>query len=549
MNRGRWLLAAVALLWLVVLVRTAWLCDDAAITLRSVDHFVRGFGPRFNVDERVQAYTHPLWMLLLTGVYVVTRDGYWTLIGTGLAVSIAAAALLVRGIARTPVAAAIALGAWTLSRAAVDYSSGGLENPLSHLLVLAWLAVDLGAAGAAGEAGDRAARRKAWLLPAIAGLGCVTRHDLAVVFVPLVVGSSLRLWRERPALRRRVWIGVALGAAPLVLWTAFSLVYYGLPFPNPAYAKQFAGVERSLYLEHGVDYVRQTLRFDPLTAVVIAAALVGALVVRGARRPALAAALLLSVSYVVFVGGDFMRGRFLSVPFVLALGWLASSRLLERRVGAVAGALAILALGVATSVPPPLSGRDYGSRVPAAERMVDGIADERALFYAQSGLLAPANPADPVLRDDPGFVPRVEEGHEVVFAAALGFVSFRQGPATHVLDGFALADPLLARMPSEHPWRIRIGHLSRKIPDGYVPSLVERRNLVADPQLAQLYDHVLRITRGPLFTRERWRSIWLLNTGQLGSLIDPTQWMRPRGRARAITDDPTRDPPPAVENR
>ena len=52
-------------LFSLALIRTAWMCDDAYITLRTVDNFVSGFGPRWNVAERVQAYTHPLWMFVL----------------------------------------------------------------------------------------------------------------------------------------------------------------------------------------------------------------------------------------------------------------------------------------------------------------------------------------------------------------------------------------------------------------------------------------------------------------------------------------------------
>jgi arabinofuranosyltransferase len=56
-------------LLLVFTTLRAWLCDDAYITFRTVDNFIHGYGLTWNVAERVQAYTHPLWMLLLSGVY------------------------------------------------------------------------------------------------------------------------------------------------------------------------------------------------------------------------------------------------------------------------------------------------------------------------------------------------------------------------------------------------------------------------------------------------------------------------------------------------
>ena len=42
------LLYGCLLLYGVVLLRTAWLCDDAYITFRTVDNFINGFGLRWN---------------------------------------------------------------------------------------------------------------------------------------------------------------------------------------------------------------------------------------------------------------------------------------------------------------------------------------------------------------------------------------------------------------------------------------------------------------------------------------------------------------------
>ena len=48
--------------WLVI--RTSWVGDDAVITFRSLENFLHGYGPVFNIGERVQTFTHPLWFLL-----------------------------------------------------------------------------------------------------------------------------------------------------------------------------------------------------------------------------------------------------------------------------------------------------------------------------------------------------------------------------------------------------------------------------------------------------------------------------------------------------
>ena len=50
----------------LLLIRTAWLDDDAYITFRTIDNFLNGYGLRWNTINRVQAYTHPLWMMVIT---------------------------------------------------------------------------------------------------------------------------------------------------------------------------------------------------------------------------------------------------------------------------------------------------------------------------------------------------------------------------------------------------------------------------------------------------------------------------------------------------
>ena len=69
-----------------VFLANAWIGDDAYITFRVVDNFINGYGLTFNPDERVQAYTHPLWMLLLSAAYAVTSNLFYTTLALSLRV-------------------------------------------------------------------------------------------------------------------------------------------------------------------------------------------------------------------------------------------------------------------------------------------------------------------------------------------------------------------------------------------------------------------------------------------------------------------------------
>lgn len=89
-DRPRWLVPALAGLFGLVVLGCGWLCDDAYIVYRVADNAVNGYGLRWNVIERVQAYTCPLWTLLFTAVYWVTREAYFTGVAVCVAVSLGA---------------------------------------------------------------------------------------------------------------------------------------------------------------------------------------------------------------------------------------------------------------------------------------------------------------------------------------------------------------------------------------------------------------------------------------------------------------------------
>ena len=118
-----------------LMIWSAWIVEDAFITLRTVDNFLHGYGLRWNIAERVQTYTHPLWMLALTASSWMMGESYYSTIATSIATSLAAVTLLTYKLAasrRTAVAGLLAVGT---SQAHLDYATSGLENPLTHLLL------------------------------------------------------------------------------------------------------------------------------------------------------------------------------------------------------------------------------------------------------------------------------------------------------------------------------------------------------------------------------------------------------------------------------
>ena len=538
---GLWRSAIRAAAWvcaifgIILLIATAWMSDDAYITLRTIDNFWNGYGLRWNVMERVQVYTHPLWLMVIGAIYGLTREPFFTTLAVSTAIAIASAAVGAVLIARGPAAALAVLVLLINSKAFVEFSTSGLENPLTHLL----LALSFWQYVSAPDPRARV-RRVSWL----AGLCALNRLDTLILTGPMLLRS---FWTARSL---RSAVAVVIGFLPLLAWMAFALFYYGFAFPNTAYAKLSHGISRSELIPQGFLYLRDSLLADPITLPIIVIAIVMAFRKRNLDAWAIGASLVGSLLYTINVGGDFMTGRFLSAPYLLAVltlcrgvpfssldwdSWAAgagaSAGTGARRVPMVLPIAIVLAL---ISVALPQSPWRLWARPTVAYGGTThghGIVDEREFYYPETGLL-------PVLAsgrsDRAGSsqlgrrlspLPQVKAFHSV------GMVGYYGGPGLHVIDFNALTDAFLARLPATPPWRI--GHFERRMPAGYqatvenclsltfphaavaVPqtpciSSPSYRNAIDDPKLAALYDRLALLTQAPLMDRGRLQTLLML---------------------------------------
>jgi len=183
-QQGRLLAAALLTIFFVVLVRTAWLSDDSYINFRTVDNFLHGYGLRWNIVDRVQSFTDPLWLFLVTACVFVTREFYYTVVAISILLSGATALLIARRIAVDATAAIVGIVLLLASKAFVDFSTSGLEGPLTHLLLAAFLVVYWN-----GEAGGDVRIRNLSLLTALLIL---TRMDASLLVLPALVAAVLQ---------------------------------------------------------------------------------------------------------------------------------------------------------------------------------------------------------------------------------------------------------------------------------------------------------------------------------------------------------------------
>lgn len=512
-RRRIFLLAAALGLLLVVMVRNAWISDDGLITFRTIDNFVNGEGLRFNIAERVQSYTHPLWLFLLTPVYFFTREAFYTPIFVSLVCSAAAVMLGVVRLARSPVHAVAGVVCLVSSKSFIDYTTSGLENPLSYLLLGVWLSLYLKPTAARGEGFRLGA------LVFVASLAFVNRMDSVLLMAPGLVAAFATTVRATP--RARAWLpAVFVGALPALAWTAFSIFYYGIPVSNTAYAKLYTGIDPSLLRSQGLFYLGHAVRFDPVTPLVMV--LAGVASFAGIRRGAdrlvpLALGIVLQLIYVVAIGGDFMMGRFLAVPFLAGVIVLVSFDGPRGAVGFVAAAC--LALSISSPLSPLSSGADYENRDPQGILENRGISDERGFYYERRGLLSSTRSEGRLL---PGAACREDAERVVVrtVCGELGYEAYTGCRELLLADRCALSDPLLARMPMIDTTQWRVGHYFRRVPRGYPQSLEAGENQIADPAIRALYDDIRLVTRAPLLAEGRAAAIARLNGFGAGAVVD-----------------------------
>ncbi len=481
----------------MIVVRNAWMTDDAFITLRSIDNWVNGYGLTWNVSERVQTFTHPLWLFVLSFPYFLTREPFYTSLFINIAISIAVIFFLLNAVKHSNEKLIIITLMLALSKSFIDFSTSGLENALSHLIVILFFLQFMRSFSALDE-------KQFTKLALIAAFGMTNRHDLALVFLPVLVWGVFKLGK-------RSLLPILIGMLPFILWELFSLIYYGFPFPNTAYAKLNTGIGLKQLMIQGVFYFLDLLKNDPLTFLCVSLGLLLPFMAVNAKPLWLAAAgMLLYLVYIVYIGGDYMSGRFFSVPLILSvliithmpinISWTETSLIV----------LLTLILGLT-----PLENSTLMLPLEGANASESGIINEKAFNFMGTGLITRDRFQNKPESDwvDAGLELKTQEKKTAV-VGPIGMTGYYAGPGVYILDVWALGDPLLARIQLDDVIHWRIGHFRRKIPEGYEESILQNRNLLKNPDLKTYYDVIRLITRGELFSPERLQAIFDINTGK-----------------------------------
>jgi arabinofuranosyltransferase len=478
-----------------------WVADDAFIDFRVARNIVAGAGPVFNIDERVEAYTNPLWVMLLALAQ-----------GLGARIELAAVwmslALALIGLTAAIVAAArieprgagplVPFGAvlFVSVSAVWDFSTSGLETTMGF----AWLGITYALlAGRLRAPTDRgSAAAAAWI-----GLGPLVRPDLGVFAVTFLL--TLILTSPRRLSPRRVLVPAGAALALPLAYSIFRMGYFAALVPNTAIAKEAAEANWSQGILYLADFIGTYQLWLPAFAVggLVLAQLAARLGRRDRKGAAVVAAPLAAACvhalFVTRVGGDFMHARFLLPSLfggllpVMALRWPepGASRAGRR---ALAGAVAVALAWAAVAM--------IAFRTTELEA-ASGITDERRWYAGCSGRANPVRAEDfegcgfvedvrqiekfrvrdrtrPAPAPDTGALSPEPHAHSllvdqqddylitqetppevhayrlgeqvdpridfVLGRSNIGVTGWSFGPDVHLVDRFGLADPIAARL-------------------------------------------------------------------------------------------------------
>ena len=428
MRRLRGLEAAAQWLLIGTVAIAAWalayVADDVFIFQRFAANAAAGNGLVYNIGERVEGFTSPLWMAIHVALQVVRATSIGWAQGLGVLATIGLLFVVMRaprGWRQESDAAWVDWIAACLVASHVGvltYAASGMETSLYCLLVA--LAVTC-------RAQERADARRAPLSALWCALALWARPEAAVIGV---VCAALLVGDWRAGRRGFVARWIALAGVPVCVLLALRWGYYGDWLPNTWYAKRLPPVET---LRAGGAYVATWLLANsgwPAIAVALMVPLRRALPAGFGVVPLCAAAM---IAATLATPGDWMPfDRFLLPAVVLASLCAGEAVRIARRHGQVR--FAAFAVGVALVV-------QLGTVIdPATQRVLRESREDVERWSAIGRQLAD----------------RLEPDDIVVVGAAGALGVALPG---RVVDFYGIVDRHIARTPIRSLERVIPGHV------------------------------------------------------------------------------------------
>lgn len=480
------------ILILLRILSYAWCSDDAFHIYTMAKNLLDGNGFTPTPGLRVNVATCPLWALVVVFGMLFWNNPYaigmiFNLLFSGIALF-----LLFRLIYKKDnwfIVLVLVTAMLCLSRTYLSYTTSGLENALILLFSTLYLEVFF--------KNEYFSKKELFKIAFLEGLIAFTRMDCALIFSFTSAYAFLFRYKKDESdsagfswkkLFSVILIAVA-GLSPFIFWESFSLFYYGSFVPNTALAKLNTGFPLSDYFIRGVLYVLESeiwdnfIVFIPFCFVLyVAKAFLKNHNIE--KIFMITSGVMLYFCYIIYIGGDFMLGRhFLSLFWITLILFAKNTPVLNFKL--------IFRCFIIIYV---------FSSIAVVNKLAWATCDEREFYYKSTGLI-------PVMADyiKNGGITIISENKNC------GIQWFYGGNKAYY--EYRLYDPLLSRLPAIYHPKWRIGHMERKMPEGYQKTLDTGENHIEDVDLAFYYSKLKFIISGDLLDWNRIKEILKFNNG------------------------------------
>ncbi|MCB1179143.1 MAG: hypothetical protein KDK36_16275, partial [Leptospiraceae bacterium] len=418
----------------------SWVSDDAFISFRTIDNFINGYGLRWNIAERVQSFTNPLWILFLSPFYLIFKEIYFTNLFISFFSSLFSILLVLKKINSIRLKLFLFL-ILISSKAFIDYSSGGLENSLNYFLLILFYFQFL---KILYKENKSILPKTYFLIILLSSLILFSRLDLILfIVVPLIY--TFTRWKNFNG-NKILW--TVLGFTPIFIWLIFSTIYFGFSLPNTFYAKMNSIESFAFKFNGGLNYFKYSIKNDSITIIIILSSIYFFLKNLKTKQSILFSGIFLYSIYIFYTGGDFMGGRFFSYSVILSLLFIFiyyHERLIKRINYFFPLIILYLILFPNSTI-----------YIPSKPSMsIKGIGDEKIVYHKTTSLVynwknkSGLNKEKTRILSNKDFLNK-----NIIITPIIGMTGYFLGPKIHILDPLALTDPLLARLPGKG----RVGH-------------------------------------------------------------------------------------------
>lgn len=493
-----WLLAFIGSIYIYLIWAFRWVSSDGLSVVYQSYNVINGLGLVWNFGERTYVSTSPLFTIIsipLTYIFDIIFDALHFKqnkivsipILINLLLSTTSFIFLLRFIKsritsfnRYQFAAlAIILGLLLSSKFFIDFSTSGLENPLSYLTITVFAILCT----------NENTSKARFYIPIVAAFVFLTRYDFLLLLLPTLLYYLYK---------NKITKSVIIMTFVILSWFVFSFLYFGSIFPNSFYLKtNNSNIHQSFYY-----FKRNMFESKPMFLLII----IGLYCSFFTNKRIFAGI----VSYLVyiFIVRDYMFGRLftplLPLCIISIIEFIYTKKIEEYKTNIIRGSSTCLVLFLVVFYFPPV----VNLYVPLLMKGRFFIANERNHYTKVHDFL------------NTDFTYTKPNQNTTFVNNSLTMLHeplLKKNRNSYFLDPVGLADPFITYYVKNFGNQgARPGHYVANIEklkqEGLYETLINGKNKIKNKKIAELYNDVSSVSEDPIFDKERLKKIIKLHT-------------------------------------